>query len=222
MEFTDSSGYAPDARSPGSRCRPNLPIVRDRWADSLRHPGSTRPDGRTRHLSPPVLLDRFYSQHPFVSSSTRQFCFFDKLNYYLNVLLMWLSLLQSMQHLHIHPHHLHQQQQQQQQQPGESRRDSSQAGRIKKSSDRERRRRSRSTDAAHHRKPIGGEEVIGGKKKKPTSPVAPQHHSDGESTVSGFIFTGMDREMAEEFVSMTHQMQPHSLTSSIRRRRPSI
>lgn len=59
----------------------------------------------------------------------------------------------------------------------------------------------------------------------PTKPQTPQQkqlahqqqqqqHSDGESMVSGYVYTGMDRDIAEEFIlhSMTIQ-QPSSVKS---------
>lgn len=49
---------------------------------------------------------------------------------------------------------------------------------------------------------------------QPQQQLTPQQHSDGESMVSGYIYTGMDRDMAEEFIlhSMTIQ-QPSSVKS---------
>lgn len=66
----DSSSDAPDARSPGSSGRSSLPFIHDRWADGLRHPGSTRSDGRASRLPPPpVLLAHLLAQPSFNAPS---------------------------------------------------------------------------------------------------------------------------------------------------------
>ncbi len=71
-----------------------------------------------------------------------------------------------------------------------------------------------------HQEPENTKEITPMAKKtnKPTNMML----SDGEtsSIMSGFIFTGMDREMAEEFVSMTRNQQLNSLDSSVVRNSP--
>lgn len=76
-------------------------------------------------------------------------------------------------------------------------------------------------DEQLHQEPENNNKEIPAAKKE-ISNNKPAIVSDGEtsSIMSGFIFTGMDREMAEEFVSMTRNQQLNSLDSSVVRNSP--